>query len=152
MCCTISVFQPVLPYHHDTASRLSDSITTVWALLISRILRFRPEPLTRRQFIDYVLPMGITIALETGSSNIVLKLLTMSFGTILKGGAHIFTMFWRLLFRVETFSVNLLALLTLVALRWLRSAKGIRFHILGLFYNCWPQHWVGYFGLCHMCY
>lgn len=101
--------------HPLTVTTFSNSITTVWALLISRIPRFRPEPLTRRQFIEYVLPIGITTALEIGFSNIALKLLTVSFGTILKGGAPIFTMFWGLLFRVETFSFNLLLSLLTIA-------------------------------------
>lgn len=101
--------------HPLTVTTFSNSITTVWALLISRIPRFRPEPLTRRQFVEYVLPIGITTALEIGFSNIALKLLTVSFGTILKGGAPIFTMLWGLLFRVETFSFNLLLSLLTIA-------------------------------------
>lgn len=67
-----------------------------------------------KQFREYVLPIGITTALEIGCSNIALKILTVSFGTILKGGAPVFTMIWGLLLGVETFSANIcLTLLTI---------------------------------------
>lgn len=98
-----------------TVTTFSNTITTVWALLASRRPRWKPEPLTRKQFLEYVLPIGITTALEIGFSNIALKLLTVSFGTILKGGSPIFTMFWGLLFRVETFSMNLFLSLATIA-------------------------------------
>ena len=43
-----------------------------------------------------------------------LKILSVSFGTILKGSAPVFTMLWGLLFRIETFSVKVfLALVTI---------------------------------------
>lgn len=99
-----------------TVTTFSNSITTIWAFLASRRPAWRPEPLTRKQFLEYVLPIGITTALEIGFSNIALKLLTVSFGTILKGGAPIFTMFWGLLFRVETFSFNLFLSLATIAI------------------------------------
>lgn len=96
----------------------------MWAFLVSRREKWRPRPLTQRQFREYVLPIGITTALEIGFSNIALKLLTVSFGTILKGGAPIFTMFWGLLFRVESFS-------TAVFFSLLTIAVGIALASLG---------------------
>lgn len=99
-----------------TVTTFSNTIATAWAFLMSRHPAWRPEPLTRKQFREYVLPIGIATALEIGFSNIALKLLTVSFGTILKGGSPIFTMFWGLLFRVETFSSNLCLSLATIAL------------------------------------
>lgn len=98
-----------------TVTSYSNTLTTVWAFLFSRHPQLRPQPLTRKQFREYVLPIGISTALEIGFSNIALKLLTVSFGTILKGGAPIFTMLWGLLFRVETFSIQLFLSLATIA-------------------------------------
>lgn len=98
-----------------TVTSYSNTLTTFWAFLVSRHPNLRPEPLTRKQFREYVLPIGISTALEIGFSNIALKLLTVSFGTILKGGAPIFTMLWGLLFRVESFSIHLFLSLSTIA-------------------------------------
>ncbi|CAN8064244.1 unnamed protein product [Agarophyton chilense] len=98
-----------------TVTTFSNSLTSIWAFAISRTPSFRPEPLTRKKFKEYVLPIGITTALEIGFSNIALKLLTVSFGTILKGGSPIFTMIWGLLFGIETFSTSLCMSLTTIA-------------------------------------
>lgn len=94
----------------------SNSLATVWAFLMSRRQCWRPEPLTRKQFRDYVLPIGISTALEIGFSNIALKILTVSFGTILKGGSPVFTMFWGLLLRTEVFKGNVCLTLITIAL------------------------------------
>lgn len=97
-----------------TVTTFSNTLTTLWAFLASRPARYRPAPLTRKQFREYVLPIGIATALEIGCSNVALNILTVSFGTILKGGAPVFTMIWGLLLGVESFSVNLcLALFTI---------------------------------------
>lgn len=116
-----------------TVTAYSNSLTTVWAFLASRHPRFRPEPLTRRQFRDYVLPISIATALEIGFSNLALKLLTVSFGTILKGASPIFTMFWGLLFRVETFSFPLFSALATIAfgITLASVGEGKDFAILG---------------------
>lgn len=98
-----------------TVTTYSNSLTTVWAFLVSRHPRLRPEPLTRKQFQEYVLPIGISTALEIGFSNIALKLLTVSFGTILKGGAPIFTMMWGLFFGIEKFAFPLFFSLSTIA-------------------------------------
>ncbi|KAI0565491.1 Sugar phosphate transporter [Gracilaria domingensis] len=116
-----------------TVTTFSNTLTSVWAFLFSRRPSYRPEPLTRKKFREYVLPIGITTALEIGFSNIALKLLTVSFGTILKGGSPIFTMMWGLLFGVEMFSTNLcLSLVTIASGIALASfGEGHSFALLG---------------------
>lgn len=97
-----------------TVTTFSNTLTTFWALLIALIPRYRPQPITKKKFREYVLPIAISTALEIGCSNVALKILTVSFGTILKGGAPVFTMIWGLLLGVETFSANLcLSLITI---------------------------------------
>lgn len=99
-----------------TVTTFSNTLTTLWAFLLSRTPRFRAQPLSEKQFREYVLPIGIATALEIGCSNVALKILTVSFGTILKGGAPVFTMIWGLLLGIETFSVNLcMSLLTIAS-------------------------------------
>lgn len=83
---------------------------------MSRHHKFRPEPLTKKQLKEYVLPIGIATALEIGFSNVALKLLSVSFGTILKGGAPVFTMLWGLLLSVEKFSPNVCMSLFTIAI------------------------------------
>lgn len=85
----------------------SNTIVTCWAIAFSRIRRFHPQPLTSEQFRKYVLPIGATTALEIGFSNVALYLLTVSFGTILKGGSPVFTLIWGILLGVEMFSCSL---------------------------------------------
>lgn len=116
-----------------TVTTFSNTITTIWAFAFSRHPRFRPQPLTRRQFQEYVLPIGVSTALEIGFSNIALKLLTVSFGTILKGGAPIFTMLWGLVFGIEKFSLRLMAcLLTIgVGIALASLGEGHEFVVLG---------------------
>lgn len=94
----------------------SNSLATLWAFIASRRQQWRPEPPTRQQFREYILPIGITTALEIGFSNIALNILTVSFGTILKGGAPVFTMLWGILLGIESFSANLCLSLTTIAL------------------------------------
>ncbi|CDF38284.1 unnamed protein product [Chondrus crispus] len=53
-----------------------------------------------------------------------LKILTVSFGTILKGGAPVFTMMWGLLLGIETFSVHLCLSLFVIALGIALAAFG----------------------------
>lgn len=54
--------------------------------------------------------------MEIGFSNIALGLLTVSFQTMLKGGAPVFTMLWGLVFGVEFFSWRLSASLLLISI------------------------------------
>jgi solute carrier family 35 protein C2 len=116
-----------------TVTTFSNTIASVWAFLFSRHPRFRPEPLTRKQFVTYVLPVGICTGLEIGCSNLALKILSVSFGTILKGGGPIFTFLWGLFFRVETFSAGICVSLTTIALGIALASmgEGQEFQLLG---------------------
>ena len=107
-----------------TVTAFSNTLTTIWAALFSARPRWRPRPLTRREFKNYVLPIGVATALEIGCSNMALKILTVSFGTILKGGAPVFTMMWGLLLGIETFSVHLCTSLFVIALGIALAAFG----------------------------
>jgi solute carrier family 35, member C2 len=98
-----------------TITTCSNAVVTLWAALFTRAPRFRPRPLSAAQFRSYVLPIGITTALEIGCSNVALLLLTVSFGTILKGGAPVFTFLWGILLGVEMFSLQLSIAVLLIA-------------------------------------
>lgn len=92
----------------------SNTVATVWAFFFSRIRRFRPPSVTMAQIRRYVIPIGAVTALELGCSNIALLLLDVSFVTIIKGAAPVFTMMWGLAFGIETFSFPVFgALLTI---------------------------------------
>lgn len=94
---------------------VSNTITTAWAVAVTRHPRFRPAPLTRAQLKSYVIPIGLCTAMEIGFSNIALKLLTVSFGTILKGASPVFVMLWGLLFGVEVFTFPLFCSLVVIS-------------------------------------
>lgn len=107
-----------------TVTAFSNTLTTVWAAIFALNPHWRPEPLTRKEFRNYVLPIGVATALEIGCSNMALKILTVSFGTILKGGAPVFTMMWGLLLDIEKFSLNLCVSLFVIALGIALAAAG----------------------------
>lgn len=107
-----------------TVTTFSNTLTTVWAVLFSFRPRWRPEPLTKKQFREYVLPIGFATALEIGCSNLALQMLTVSFGTILKGGAPVFTMMWGLLLGIESFSANVCLSLVTIAMGIALAAFG----------------------------
>lgn len=94
---------------------VSNTITTAWAVAVTWHPRFRPAPLTRAQLKSYVIPIGLCTAMEIGFSNIALKLLTVSFGTILKGASPVFVMLWGLLFGVEVFTFPLFCSLVVIS-------------------------------------
>lgn len=94
---------------------VSNTITTAWAVAVTRHPRFRPAPLTLAQLKSYVIPIGLCTAMEIGFSNIALKLLTVSFGTILKGASPVFVMLWGLLFGVEVFTFPLFCSLVVIS-------------------------------------
>ena len=107
-----------------TVTAFSNTLTTIWAALFSARPRWRPKPLARREFINFVLPIGVATALEISCANKALNLLTVSFGTILKGGSPVFTMMWGLLLGVETFSVHVCTSLFVIALGIALAAFG----------------------------
>jgi solute carrier family 35, member C2 len=118
-----------------TITTCSNTVVTVWAAVFTRAPRFRPRPLTAEQFRSYVLPIGVTTALEIGCSNVALLLLTVSFGTILKGGSPVFTLLWGILFGIETFSFPLSAAIALIAggITLASFGEGANFVLLGFF-------------------
>ena len=98
-----------------TVTVYSNGVTFLWAVLLSRHPKWRAPWPSPQQIRSYVLPIGVTMGLEIGCSNLALKILTVSFGTILKGGAPVFTFFWGFLFGLETFSFPTIGCLVLIA-------------------------------------
>lgn len=98
-----------------TIAFIANTLVSLWALLFTRAPRFRPSPLTYEQFRQYVLPIGVTIAFEIGCSNLALLLLTVSFGTILKGGAPVFTLLAGIVLGIESFSLPVSGAVLLIA-------------------------------------
>jgi solute carrier family 35, member C2 len=100
-----------------TVTMFSNVIASLWALLLSCVPRLRPQqPLTKQLLSEYVLPIGVCVAVEIGCSNLALKILSVSFGTILKGGAPVFTFIWGLLLGLEQFSWSIMGALVTIAL------------------------------------
>lgn len=108
----------------------SNTIATVWAFLVSRHPQFRPPRVTADVLKRYVLPIGAVTALDLGCSNIALKLLDVSFGTIIKGAAPVFTMLWGLSFGIERFSVPVLVSLLAISSGVALAAFGEGSHFL----------------------
>lgn len=82
---------------------------------------------------EYVIPIGLCVGLEIGCSNVALELLSVSFGTILKGSTPIFTFGWALCFKLEVFSFTIMcALLTIaVGIALASLGEGQEFQALG---------------------
>ncbi|KAA8492433.1 putative nucleotide-sugar transporter YMD8 [Porphyridium purpureum] len=82
-----------------------------------------------------LVPIALSIALEIGCSNVALKMLSVSFGTILKGAAPLFVMLFGIVLKVERFSFAMLAcILTIsagLALATLGEIHGGSFGLLG---------------------
>lgn len=116
-----------------TVTTFSNAVASVWALLVSFHPRFHVEKLSRERFLKYVLPIGFCTALEIGSSNVALKILSVSFGTILKGGGPVFTFLWGLVLSVEVFSCRVLFALVTIALGIALASmgEGSEFQLLG---------------------
>lgn len=98
-----------------TITMVSNAVTGGWSFLVTRHPRYRAAALTRQQLTSYVLPMGLCTAAEIGASNVALQLLSVSYGTILKGTAPVFVMLWGLALGVERFSVPLLGCLLAIS-------------------------------------
>jgi len=100
-----------------TVTMSSNFTASIWAALLSSHPKLRPsQPLTKKMVAEYVLPIGICTALEIGCSNLALKILSVSFGTILKGGAPVFTFIWGLFFGLEQFSWAIMGTLVTIAM------------------------------------
>jgi len=88
------------------------------------------QPLSRLSLFNYVIPIAAITALDLGCSNIALKLLDVSFGTIIKGAAPVFTMMWGLLFGIEHFSARVLFSLMAISSGVALAAFGEGAHFL----------------------
>lgn len=93
----------------------SNTIATVWAFIFTRPAHLRPGFPSRAQIKNYVVPISVVTALDIGCSNVALKILTVSFGTIIKGSAPVFTMLWGLAFGIERFSIRVSVALVVIA-------------------------------------
>ena len=121
-----------------------NAVASILAVALTYHPKFRStiQPLSRAQFLSYVLPIGVMTALEIGSSNVALRILTVSFGTILKGMGPIFTFLWGLVFGLETFSWRITACLFTMAFGIVMASlgEGHEFELLGfllqLFSTC----------------
>jgi hypothetical protein len=122
------LFQTHFPFPL-TVTFYSNMMSFVWAFLVSKYLcccrqRNRQQQhqttttttsVSKHQFWNFVVPIGLCTALEIGSSNLALKLLTVSFGTILKGSSPVFTFGWGLFFGIESLEWKIGLSLSLIA-------------------------------------
>ncbi|KIP08495.1 hypothetical protein PHLGIDRAFT_104289 [Phlebiopsis gigantea 11061_1 CR5-6] len=77
--------------------------------------KFRPEHSpSRRDYAIKVVPTGITTSLDIGLSNLSLKLITLSFYTMVKSSSLIFVLIFAFIFRLEVFSLRLIGVITLI--------------------------------------
>jgi len=90
-------------------------VSSLWAVLLSRHPKLRAPIPSKHQFRSYILPIGLLQAVEIGCSNLALNILTVSFGTILKGSAPIFTFMWGLIFGLERFTLPTFGCLLTIA-------------------------------------
>jgi len=111
----------------------SNFVAFLWAALFSCHPKLKAPRPSKHQLWSYVLPIGFTQALEIGCSNLALKLLTVSFGTILKGGAPVFTFMWGLVFGLERFSLPTFGCLLIISLGICLASlgEGQEFQVIG---------------------
>uniref|UniRef100_A0A7S3LBE5 Sugar phosphate transporter domain-containing protein n=1 Tax=Amphora coffeiformis TaxID=265554 RepID=A0A7S3LBE5_9STRA len=127
-----------------TVTLYYNGVASILAAALSYHPKFRStiQPLSRAQFFSYVLPIGVMTALEIGASNVALRILSVSFGTILKGMGPIFTFLWGLVFGLETFSWRISICLFAIAFGIVIASlgEGHEFELLGfclqLFSTC----------------
>ena len=74
-----------------------------------------------------------------GCSSIALKLLDVSFGTVIKGAAPVFVM-WGLAFGIEAFSLNLLLFLVAISSGVALAAFGEGSHLMLLLNKALEKH------------
>lgn len=117
------IFKKYFPFPL-TVTTYYNGLAALLAVLLTCHPKFRQEPLSRAQFMNYVLPIGIMTAVEIACSNYALELLTVSFGTILKGMGPVFTFSWCLVFGIETFSIKIFACLFTMAFGIILASLG----------------------------
>jgi len=111
----------------------SNFVAFLLAALFSCHPNFKAPRPSKHQLWSYVLPIAFTQALEIGCSNLALKLLTVSFGTILKGGAPVFTFMWGLVLGLERFSLPTFGCLLIISLGICLASlgEGQEFQVIG---------------------
>ena len=98
-----------------TVTMYLNAIAAFWASLFAYFSGKDFQYPSRQLFWSYVAPIGLCTALEDGCSNVALKILTVSFGTILKGMMPVFTFGWGLVFGLEVFLLQIGGALILIA-------------------------------------
>mmetsp|Transcript_1712 Transcript_1712/g.1819 ORF Transcript_1712/g.1819 Transcript_1712/m.1819 type:complete len:399 (+) Transcript_1712:90-1286(+) len=108
-------------------------VAFLWAAIFSCHPKLKAPRPSKQQFWSYVFPIGFTQALEIGCSNLALKLLTVGFGTILKGGAPVFTFMWGMFFGLERFSLPTVGCLFTISLGIALASigEGQEFQLIG---------------------
>ena len=118
-----------------TVTAIANGIAALWAIGLRTFFPslHTDRPLSNHVLYHYVLPIGLTTALEIGCSNYALHLLSVSFGTILKGGGPIFTFLWGLILGVEGFNGKVVLCLIVIALGIALASlgEGAEFQLLG---------------------
>ncbi|KAI0790716.1 triose-phosphate transporter family-domain-containing protein [Abortiporus biennis] len=76
---------------------------------------FRPDrnP-AKSDYLKKAVPTGVATALDIGLSNLSLKMITLSFYTMCKSSSLVFVLLFAFLFRLETFSLRLIGVITLI--------------------------------------
>ncbi|EMD33622.1 hypothetical protein CERSUDRAFT_86980 [Gelatoporia subvermispora B] len=76
---------------------------------------FRPKRSpSRPDYVRKAIPTGITTALDIGSSNVSLSIITLSFYTMCKSSSLIFVLLFAFIFKLETFSLRLIGVIALI--------------------------------------
>ncbi|WVQ78542.1 hypothetical protein IAT38_000628 [Cryptococcus sp. DSM 104549] len=78
--------------------------------------RFRPaERPTRKQYVTKILPTAASTGGDIGLSNLSLKTITLSLYTMCKSSTLIFVLIFAFTFRLEAYSVRLIAVISLIS-------------------------------------
>ncbi|PCH43555.1 TPT-domain-containing protein [Wolfiporia cocos MD-104 SS10] len=99
----------VTTLHMSVQFVLAAALRTIWPH------RFRQDSSpSRSNYLFKAIPTGISTGLDIGLSNLSLRLITLSFYTMCKSSSLIFVLFFAFLFRLETFSLRLVGVITLI--------------------------------------
>lgn len=117
-----------------TVTSVSNGTAALWAAVVTFCCyRDSLEIISKKTLLGFVLPIGLCTGMEIACSNLALKLLSVSFGTILKGGGPVFTFIWGLVFGVEDFNLRLIACLLMMAfgIALASLGEGSEFELVG---------------------
>ncbi|KAJ3497150.1 hypothetical protein NLJ89_g10390 [Agrocybe chaxingu] len=100
----------VTTMHMFVQFALASALRTIWPQ------RFRPKSSpSREDYAKKAVPTAAATSLDIGLSNLSLKLITLSFYTMVKSSSLIFVLLFAFLFRLEVFSWRLVAVITLIS-------------------------------------